>query len=88
MTACKDHAANLETLRRVFADGAAALMECKRKDNGMVVAMLCAVYKDEEGRFNFVPFAEMVSGNPYEDYFPPNPDGGFSEDDDAKDNDG
>jgi len=25
------------------------------------------------------PFAEMVSGNPFEDYYPPAPDGGFFE---------
>lgn len=77
-TIVQGHIPNLETLKRVFANGDAALVECKRVSDGAVVAMLCAVVFDGN-QYNITPFAEMVNGNPYELYLPPNPDGGFDE---------
>lgn len=77
-TICRQHARNLDTLKRVFSDGAAALVECQRKSDGAVVAMLCAVGYDGK-EYQITPFAEMVNGNPFEMYAPPNPKGGFYE---------
>jgi hypothetical protein len=77
-TVCQDHAANFDTLKRAFASGDVALVECKRAFDGGVVAMLCTVWKVPETKETMItPFAEMVNGNPFDLYLPPNPDGGF-----------
>lgn len=76
-TLCQDHARNLDTLKRAFSRDEVALVECKRTSDGTIVAMLCAVHVDDEGQYTITPFAEMVNGNPYDLYLPPNPNGGF-----------
>lgn len=62
--------ANFETLTRAFAHDAVCIMECTRAQTGEPVILICAVNHTGEN-FEFVPFAEMVSGNPYELYNPP-----------------
>jgi hypothetical protein len=44
---------------------------------GEPVAVLCAVNRLADDSFEFVPFAMMFPGNPYETVDPPHPDGGF-----------
>lgn len=75
-TVCQGHAANLETITRAAANGDLALIECRRKSDGAIVAMLTAVHWDG-AEYVFTPLAEMPNGNPFELYDPPKPGGGF-----------
>ena len=77
----ESHAHNLETLTRAFAEDAVALVECQRVADDETVVMLCAVGFDGK-EYVMTPFAEMVAGNPFELYRPPNPDGGYFPSDD------
>ena len=62
---------NFETLKRVFADGAAALVECTDQ-NGDYVATICAITIDEETDERVItPFARLFAGNPYDELVPP-----------------
>lgn len=76
-TICELTKPNFETLKRAFDSNDVALMECRRKRDGAIVALLCAKQNEEDGSVTFVPFAEMLRDNPYEQYDPPNPEGGF-----------
>lgn len=75
-TMVQKHKRNFETLKRAFENGDVALVECQRARDGEIVAMLCAMSFDGS-EYKITPFAEMVNGNPFEMYRPPNPDGGF-----------
>lgn len=76
MTKVQNHKKNLDTLYRAAKDKALALVECRRITDGEVVAMLCCIGFNN-GEYTITPFAEMVNGNPFELYQPPDPDGGF-----------
>jgi len=66
------HRNNLETLKQVFANDDAALVQCTDKATGKPVVALCAVVFNEEAEeFEIVPFAKMFDSNPYEDLLPP-----------------
>lgn len=71
------HKQNFDTLRRAFLARDVALMECQWVATGQTAAVLCAVNRLADGCFEFVPFAAMLPGNPYEAVNPPNPNGGF-----------
>ena len=75
------HENNFETLKKAFADGNIALVECQEVGSGDIVAVICAVmpdYNAPDGQeFEFVPFAQMFKENPYDEWRPPNPDGGY-----------
>ena len=71
------HRQNFDMLRRAILAGDAALMECQLAATGEPVAVICAANRLAEGGAEFVPFAMLFSGNPYEAINPPNPDGGF-----------
>jgi hypothetical protein len=77
MSLSKGHKQNFDTLRRAMLAGDAALMECQLAATGEPVAVICAANRLAEGDAQFVPFAMLFSGNPYEAVNPPNPDGGF-----------
>jgi hypothetical protein len=64
------HKGNFETLRRVFADGNACLMECTVKATNEKMAVICAV-SFQEGKYVFTPFAAFFNGNPFEMLTPP-----------------
>jgi hypothetical protein len=68
---------NFETLRKAVLQGDVALMECQLAATGEAVAVICAANRSPDGDIEFVPFATMFSGNPYEMLNPPSPDGGF-----------
>jgi hypothetical protein len=68
---------NFNTLRRAFRAGDTALMECQMAATGEAVAVICAANRQPDGSVEFVPFATMFPGNPYEAVNPPNPNGGF-----------
>ena len=70
---------NFQTLQRAFKQGDIGLVECQLKATGEPVAVICAFQYDGE-EIEFVPFAMMFSGNPYDQLNPPNPEGGFHKD--------
>ena len=76
MTVVQQHKPNFDTLRQAFENGDVALLECQLKTTGESVAVVVAVNRDSD-EFAFVPVAMMFKGNPYEMLNPPNPDGGF-----------
>jgi hypothetical protein len=76
-TIVTQHRANFETLRSAFANGDAALVDCRLKSTGESVAVICAMQRSGE-EYQMVPFAMFLNGNPYEMLEPPNPDGGYS----------
>lgn len=69
---------NFETLRRAFLNGDAALLECQLKSTGEPVPVIVAVTKVDD-EYEFIPFAMMFMGNPYELLNPPCPEGGFEQ---------
>ena len=70
---------NFNTLCDAVKDRRIALMECKRKKDGEIVNLVCATNCDGNG-IVMLPVAEMMTGDPFEDYYPPDPDGEFFED--------
>jgi len=72
----KHHEANLKTIYKAADARRLAVVECRRRADGKVVALLVAV-GDDGKEYGFTPFAEMMDCNPFEAYDPPNPDGGF-----------
>ncbi|MBN2579381.1 MAG: hypothetical protein JXB10_10350 [Pirellulales bacterium] len=77
MPLSKGYKKNFNTLRRAFLAGDAALMECQLAASGESVAVVCAANRLADGGAEFVPFAMLFSGNPYETINPPRPEGGF-----------
>ncbi len=71
------HRQNFDTLRKAFIAGDVALIECEHAKSGEIVAVLCAANRLPDGEIEFVPFAMLFGGNPYETVNPPKPDGGF-----------
>lgn len=70
---------NFNTLLNACENKRLCLMECKRKKDGEIVNLVCAMNYDND-EVVMLPVAEMMTGDPYEDYFPPKVDGGFYED--------
>ncbi|ENN85562.1 hypothetical protein RHSP_06747 [Rhizobium freirei PRF 81] len=64
---------NFQTLLRAATDGNLALMECLDSRTQEPRYVLCAVGHDGTDRV-FTPFGHLIGGNPYEAYFPPDPD--------------
>lgn len=79
------HRQNFETLQEAFGNGDAALMECQLAATSETVAVICAANRLPDGEIEFVPFAMLFNGNPYEAVNPPNPDGGFFTQDEGSD---
>ena len=71
------HKRNFNTLRRAFRAGDAALVECQLAATGETTTVICAANRLADGEVEFIPFATMFPGNPYQAVNPPNPDGGF-----------
>lgn len=61
---------NFETIKEACGNGHLTLMEATRKSDGKMVALVCAVGRDDED-FIMTPLAVMVEGNPFEDFEPP-----------------
>ena len=66
----KGHRTNFESVRRAFLNGHAALLECTSRENGEPVYVIVAVQQAGDD-FEFVPFARLFDGNPYEELDPP-----------------
>lgn len=64
------HRNNFTVLQRAFAQGDVALLECRSKETGRPVIVICAVQSDGD-EVEFVPFAKLFEANPYEELIPP-----------------
>ena len=67
----KGHRQNFQTLVNAFNAGDVVLMECQLSATGEVVAVITAANRLPNGEIQFVPFAMMFNGNPYEAVNPP-----------------
>ena len=56
---------------QAFQHGHLALLDCKDAKTGESVVVICANFRDKQGRYNQVPFAKMFNENPYEEVLPP-----------------
>lgn len=70
MKISKGTKANFNMMERAAADGALCIMDAYDKQLKKSVVLVCATQKSA-GLFEFVPFAVMIDGNPYERYAPP-----------------
>lgn len=77
MAIAPGHKSNFETLTKAFSFGDVALMECQLASTGEEMAVICAANRHPNGDIEFVPVAQLFSGNPYETVNPPKPEGGF-----------
>lgn len=64
------HVKNFKTLMTASDHGDVALMDCRLRATGEPVAVICAINQQGD-EFQFVPFALMFNGNPYELVDPP-----------------
>lgn len=69
--------ANFNTMLLAAENKDLALLDCRDKETGKQVHVVCAIYRDNEGQFNMVPLAKLFDGNPYDEVDPPNPEGGY-----------
>lgn len=63
--------ANFNTMLRAADAGDLALVSAVRKSNQEPVALICAMQQNEDGTITPMPFAELISGNPFETYEDP-----------------
>jgi len=78
-TIVQAHEGNFKTLLKAIEDGNVVLMDCKLRETGESVAVICAVNHDPDGALNMVPIAGMFNGNPYDLLSPPDSEGGYRE---------
>ena len=62
---------NFNTLLRAAGDGALALVSAIRKADQQPVALVCAMQHNPDDSFTPVPFAVMVEGDPFQDFYDP-----------------
>ena len=65
------HQGTFKTIQRAFATGQVALMECRLRRTGEMVAVICAVYPLRGEDVLFIPLARLFDGNPYDTVEPP-----------------
>jgi hypothetical protein len=70
------HKKNFETLRRAVKNGDAALMDCRLRETGESVAVICAV--NSGGDYEFIPLARLFDDDPYQLLDPPDSGGGYA----------
>lgn len=70
---------NFDTLRQVFQDGNAVLVECTDALTGKQVAVVCARSSEGGEEITLVPFASLFDENPYERLIPPSVEGDSGE---------
>ena len=80
MAIASGHRTNFNTLIEAFENGDVALLDCELKATGEQVAVIVAANRVND-EIDFVPFAMLFNGNPYEMLNPPNPEGGFHKED-------
>jgi len=58
--------ASFKTIQRAFANSQVALMECRLRATGDMVAVICGVYPLRDEDVLFIPLAQLFNGNPYD----------------------
>ena len=66
------HRTNFDTLRQAALNNDLALMDCRHRDTGEPIAVLCATNRFPRGEIDFVPLAMLFNDNPYDFLVPPN----------------
>jgi hypothetical protein len=56
----------VEKLLRAIEDGDVTVMDCKLRDTGEPVKVLCTVETDADGAIKMTPVAGLFSSNPYD----------------------
>ena len=74
MSIAKGYTANFKTLATAFEENDVCLLECTDRATGKPVVVICATewHGDE---CQFIPFAKMFDGNPYDELDPPHTGG-------------
>ena len=70
MAIAPGHTKNFETLRKAFANGDVALLECTDVQTSKPVVTLCMVNRTG-GEYAMVLVAKFFDGNPYHELAPP-----------------
>ena len=77
-TVANERGDDFDLLRGAFERDDVALIECQEVATGDVVAVIAIMRPNESGDgMEFLPFAQMYKDNPYYEWRPPNPNGGF-----------
>ena len=71
MSLLPGHRTNFDTLRRAALSNDLALMDCRHRDTGEPIAVLCAANRLSRGEIDFVPLAMLFNNNPYDFLVPP-----------------
>ena len=71
MSLLPGHRTNFDTLRQAAFNNDLALMDCRHRDTGEPIAVLCAANRCPRGEIEFVPLATLFNDNPYEFLVPP-----------------
>lgn len=72
MAIAPGHTKNFETMRKAFANGDVALVECTDVQTSKPVVAVCMVNRSPGGEYVMVPVAKLFDGNPYHELAPPN----------------
>ena len=71
MSLLPGHRTNFDTLRQAALNNDLALMDCRHRDTGEPIAVLCAANRLPRGEIGFVPLAMLFNDNPYDFLVPP-----------------
>ena len=71
MSLLPGHRTNFDTLRQAALNNDLALMDCRHRDTGEPIAVLCAANRLSRGETAFVPLAMLFNDNPFDFLVPP-----------------
>ncbi len=71
MSLLPGHRTNFDTLRQAALNNDLALMDCRHRDTGEPIAVLCAANRLLRGEIGFVPLAMLFNDNPFDFLVPP-----------------
>ncbi len=71
MSLLSGHRTNFDTLRQAAFSNDLALMDCRHRDTGEPIAVLCAANRLPRGEIGFVPLAMLFNDNPFDFLVPP-----------------
>ena len=62
---------NFDSIRHAMKHDRCCLVESRDAKTGEYRALICAVNHCDDGQAQLAPLAQMITGNPYEDYVDP-----------------
>ena len=71
MSLLPGHRSNFDTLQQAALNNDLALMDCRHRDTGEPIAVLCAANRLPRREIDFVPLAMLFNNNPYDFLVPP-----------------